>query len=179
MSFELPLSEIYNISCLSEPMKNFMLEAVLLVFTENSHDVTKQISLKLIDGEFERFILNFDTGSISEKAKDCWEIEQATEKAAECIALIICSKLTQYKVIKRSRRKTGFDYWIGEKEGMLFQNMARLEISGILKGNTHLLERRFKEKSLQTAQSDDMGLPAYISVTEFSEPMTQFGLKKL
>jgi hypothetical protein len=178
MSFELPLSEIYNVPCLSEPMKEFLLEALLLVLTENAHDITTQLSIKIIEGEYNEFTLIFNTGIISEKAKKCWEIEQATEKAAECIALIICSKLTKYHVIRRSRRKTGFDYWIGDEEEGLFQDRARLEISGIFKGTTKLVEKRFKEKSIQTHQSDDMGLPAYISVTEFSKPMTQFGLKK-
>ena len=179
MSFELPLSEIFNVPCLTNPIREYMLEACLLVLTENSHDISTQVSIEIIDNEFEHFTLLLDTNKLPDGVRNGWDIIDATEKAAECIALIMCFKMTNHNVIKRSRRGTGFDYWIGENQESLFQNKARLEISGILKGDRKAVEKRFREKSLQTNQSESLMLPAYISVTAFEKPMTQFSLKKL
>ena len=43
-------------------------------------------------------------------------------------------------------------------------------------GNT--AEKRFRQKTIQTSQSDDTRLPAYISVVEFSAPKAIFDIKK-
>jgi hypothetical protein len=177
MSFELPLSEIYNIPCLTNSIREYMLEACLLVLTTSSHDVNKSVLVEIIDNDLESFTLIIDTPKLPANVDDGWDIIDATEKAAECIALIMCSEMTNYHVIKRSRRGTGFDYWIGDKDGLIFQNKARLEISGILKGDRKSVEKRFREKSLQTNPSDNLRLPAYISVTAFDKPMTKFSLK--
>ena len=178
MSFELPLGEIYNVPCLTNPIREYMLEACLLVLTDNSHDMSKPLLFEIIDNEFENFTLITDTNNLTIEANEGWDIIDAIEKAAECIALIMCLKITNYDVIKRSRRGTGFDYWIGKKEGELFQNKARLEISGILKGDHKAIEKRFNEKCLQTNKSESLLLPAYISVTAFGKPITKFSLKK-
>lgn len=40
-----------------------------------------------------------------------------------------------------------FDYWLGQKEDDIpFEDKARLEVSGILKGTTAQINRRLKEK---------------------------------
>ncbi len=58
----------------------------------------------------------------------------ATEHGAVCLAILLALKLTDYTIIEKSARKNGFDYWLGEKDDILFQRKARLEISGIFKG---------------------------------------------
>ena len=179
MSFELPLSEIYNVPCLTDPIKEYLIEACLLVLSYNAHDITKPITISIVENEVENFKLILDKGELSEITQNGWEIDHATEKAAEYIALIMCNKMTGYQVIKRSIRGTGFDYWLGlgDITENIFHSKARLEISGILKGDLSSVKNRFEEKSKQTDKSDNFEIPAYISVTAFAKPFTQFNLK--
>jgi hypothetical protein len=78
---------------------------------------------------------------------------------------------------------TGFDYWLGYDESHSKYDpinflLARLEISGIKsETESNNVDRRVKEKKKQTNPSDYLKLPAYISVTEFSEPKSYFGKK--
>lgn len=61
-----------------------------------------------------------------------------------------------------------------DKDSFLFQRKARLEVSGILKGNDSMLRNRHAAKVEQTRKSDSMHLPAYVSVIEFSQPKAVF-----
>ncbi|AFM14229.1 hypothetical protein [Turneriella parva] len=102
--------------------------------------------------------------------------DRATESAAEAVAIALITQETDYTVIERSMKKTGIDYWLGKKEDAklpLFQNKARLEISGIFKGDRSKVDGRVKTKIAQVQQSANTGLPAYIVVTEFSSPISQ------
>lgn len=84
-------------------------------------------------------------------------------------------KLTDLTIIERSRKGTGFDYWLGNQDStaiLPFQHMARLEVSGIRKGNQSQINARVKQKTEQTGASDAEGLPAYIIVVEFSRPIS-------
>jgi hypothetical protein len=52
-------------------------------------------------------------------------------------------------VVERSRRGTGFDYWLGKKgdnNQLPFQNAVRLEVSGIRKGDDGKIKARAKQK---------------------------------
>lgn len=104
----------------------------------------------------------------------CWnDLEYTTEQAAYGIAFMIITRLTDFTVIERSRKGTGFDYWLGtENDDSLlpFQNKARLEISGIRAGDEKRINIRLKQKLEQTKPSDGI-LPAYVVVVEFSKPV--------
>ena len=77
---------------------------------------------------------------------------------------------TEYTIIERSCKGDGFDYWMGYRDDMLLNRVARLEISGILKeSSSNTVEKRLQIKKKQTEQSDSCCLPAYISIVEFSE----------
>jgi hypothetical protein len=102
----------------------------------------------------------------------------ATEHGAVCIAILIALKLTNYTIIEKSARKNGFDYWLGEKDDILFQKKARLEISGIFKGTERDVRKRYEIKVKQTEKSDSLKIPAYIGIVEFSNPIANFGVKK-
>ncbi len=56
---------------------------------------------------------------------------------------------------------------------MLFQNKARLEISGIRHGNQNSVKTRVREKLKQTEISDETELPAYVVVVEFGLPVAE------
>lgn len=102
--------------------------------------------------------------------------EVATEHGAACISILYALQHTDYTVVQRSRKKTGVDYWLGKKDDILFQNSARMEVSGIY-NEPGKVAARVKRKLEQSDQSDSTGMPAYISVVEFSAPSIDF-LKK-
>ena len=104
--------------------------------------------------------------------------QSLTERSAVGVSVLLALKLTDYTVIEKSRKGTGFDYMLGLKDDILFTPKARLEISGINKETQdNSVISRYNSKIKQTDKSDDSGLPAYISVVEFSMPKALFGLK--
>jgi hypothetical protein len=93
---------------------------------------------------------------------------------------LITLEFTNYTVIKKSRKGTGFDYWIGNEndETDIFAESARLEVSGIKNPRTEAdFENRVREKVRQVKPTDNIGLPAYIIVTDFKAPKTRVVLK--
>jgi len=112
-------------------------------------------------------------GEVTEQLRNTWNDEQeATEFGACAIAILLVLELTPYTIIRRSRKGTGFDYWLGYKAmEKPFQDAARLEISGILAGDSNAVKARIAKKKRQTTPSNGM-LPAYIVVVEFSKPLS-------
>ena len=107
---------------------------------------------------------------ITEQTRRCWnDYEVATEHGAMGIAVLLAQKEIGYTVIERSRKGTGFDYWMGEGVDEPFQHEARLEISGIRKGSDRDVQARMRQKLKQTDRSDG-SLPAYVIVVEFGQP---------
>lgn len=86
------------------------------------------------------------------------------------IAFLLIRDLTGLGVIERSRKGTGFDYWLGHAgDDLPFQNKARLEVSGIRQGDAARQAARMSRKTKQTERSDGV-LPAYVIVVEFGTP---------
>lgn len=102
----------------------------------------------------------------------------ATEHGAVCLAILLALKLTDYTIIEKSARKNGFDYWLGDKDDILFQRKARLEVSGIFNGKSKDINNRYRVKVRQTEQSDSLKIPAYVGIVEFSKPIANFGSRK-
>lgn len=109
-----------------------------------------------------------------QKERTYADMQYTVEHGAVCLSVMLATALTPYTIIERSRKGTGFDYWLGDKSSILFQKKARLEVSGILKGDDSAISRRYAAKIEQTKQSDSLQLPAYISVIEFSVPKALF-----
>jgi hypothetical protein len=105
----------------------------------------------------------------------CWNDQEfTTEQAAYGIAFMLIRQLTQFTVIERSRKGTGFDYWLGSEDeaGELpFQNKVRLEVLGLRKADDSRVRARIKQKIEQTNPSDGE-FPAYIIIVEFSRPLS-------
>lgn len=122
-----------------------------------------------VDGAFTE-IYDLSWMKPDDRIRRCWnDYEVATEHGAYGLAFLLIRKLTQFTVIERSRKGTGFDYWLGNEDDPLFMNKARLEVSGIRVGNERNITARVKQKIAQTKPSDG-SLPAYIIVVEFSMP---------
>lgn len=101
------------------------------------------------------------------------DMDYTVESGAYCIAMLVVEKLTGLRVEKQSQKRTGFDYWLGNEEGFGLQDKARLEVSGILKGSKAQINKRLREKMKQTEKSDNLNLPAYVVIVEFSRPLVK------
>ena len=114
-----------------------------------------------------------------EQIDRAWKDQQdATEYGAVCISAMLVKECTDYTIIERSWKGTGFDYWLGFENEIPFQKSARLEVSGIFQETAeNTAEKRFQIKKKQTNQSDSSRLPAYISIIEFSNPKAIFAKK--
>jgi predicted transcriptional regulator len=153
-------------------------EAAAICFEVNNFEGT--VSLKIEQAEKEVAVFHFKWETVNQQVKDMHnDLVYETEYGAYCIAFLIIHHLTDYKVIRRSKRKTGFDYWLGKKETEYpFTDAARLEVSGILKGKNKEIEQRMKGKRAQVKQSDSSPLPAYVIVTEFKQPISKISINK-
>ena len=109
----------------------------------------------------------------------CWADEEvATEHGAYGVATILLLETSTLQVVERSKKGTGFDYWLGDKDDvdLLFQGKARLEVSGIRHGNESTVTGRMKRKLRQTERSDG-SIPAMVIIIEFSRPQSRVAYK--
>lgn len=120
--------------------------------------------------------------TVSETMRRCYaEQKDCTEWAACGLALLLLKQLTNFTAIERSYIGTGFDYWLGSLEDVdknIFVNKARLEVSGIRRGSDADLKSRVQQKLRQIREAPLNQLPAYISVTEFGQPISNLVEKK-
>jgi hypothetical protein len=152
-------------------------EAGAICLTDEAHQPGAALN---VEGEFSA-TFTLDWQPVTEQTRRCWnDKEYTTEQAAYAIAFLLILQLTNLTVIERSRKGTGFDYWLGiqnSTDALPFQRMARLEVSGIRKGNRSQINARVKQKTEQTRASDAQGLPAYMIVVEFSRPISIISAK--
>lgn len=114
---------------------------------------------------------------VTDEIKRTWgDLQDATEEGACAVAIVQVSKESKYKVIERSRKGTGIDYWLGNKTSFLFQRKARLEVSGT-RLHEDELNKRLKVKIEQSKQSDSTMLPAIIVIVGFQQPMMLTALR--
>ena len=100
----------------------------------------------------------------------------AVEHAAEGIAWLIIYRFTRYTIIKRSHIGSGIDFWLGDQDDVdqleFNQRKARLEVKGRLDPASDSVVRSLVAQALaQTERSDASGLPAFVIVADFSEPI--------
>jgi hypothetical protein len=149
-------------------------QAGAICFESEGHSSGKQLSIK---GKYQAALAVL-WPPINDQALRCWnDPEYTTEHGAVAVAILLVRKFAGFSVIERSRKGTGFDYWLGDENDNPFQNMARLEISGIRNGSELIVKRRVKDKLKQTTPSDGTALPAFIIVVEFGTPMSEIAVK--
>ena len=129
-------------------------------------------------GHFQRaYLLRFGPVTDQERRTHA-DLEVATENGAYALSILIIESCTGLSVVERSRKGTGFDYWLGHGNGsdMPFVDKARLEVSGIREGGPQDIDRRVSAKLRQVSPSDGR-LSAYIVVVEFSAPVAKVAKK--
>lgn len=147
-------------------------EGCVVCLNRNNHVSRKTMEVRGISSA--PLDLSWDTIFDAQMDRTWKDQQEATEHGAECIAALMALKFTDYTVIARSRKGTGVDYWLGYDGDALFQNKARLEVSGIFQ-DYDKIEYRVAQKRKQTDRSaGTVSLPAYVCVVEFSKPCTVF-----
>jgi hypothetical protein len=107
---------------------------------------------------------------VTEAMRRYWnDPEETVEQGAQAVSLVLLRSWAGLTVLERSRRGTGFDWWLAPADN-LFQATARLEVSGMMRGSTRRLNGRLKARVTQTERSDPSGLTAYVAVVEFGAP---------
>lgn len=140
------------------------------------HQFNSGIEIK-VQGEYDTaFNLAWEDNVTPQMAQAWNDLDEATEFAACGIAFLLVLALTHYTVIQRSRKGTGFDYWLADRhtnEFLPFQYAARLEVSGIFNADyDSIINARVRQKMDQVSGSNHV-LPAYVIVVEFSRPLAQ------
>lgn len=113
------------------------------------------------------------------QALRCWGDHQVTtEHGAYGIAALLVEKVSELRVIERARKGKGFDFWLGRQDdpGPLFQNRARLEVSGLRAGTESEVGGRVKQKVTQIDRSRGP-LPGIVVVVDFGEPRSRLALR--
>ncbi|WP_428261611.1 hypothetical protein [Haliangium sp.] len=100
--------------------------------------------------------------------------QEATEEGATAVAIAVLIDVTDYVVVSRSIKGTGFDYWLGHEAGNF---AARMEVSGVRRGAESVVDGRLREKLRQMMPSDHRGLPGYAIVVEFGAPRARVATK--
>lgn len=100
------------------------------------------------------------------------DLPEAAEQGAYGIAFLLAEEFTKFKVIERSRKGTGFDYWLGTGDQHPFQQAARMEVSAII-DDAEAVDARVRAKMKQTDASKGK-LPAFVAVVEFGQPKSVF-----
>ncbi len=144
-------------------------EAAGVCLESQGHDIGVQLHVR----GFLKSIFKLNWPPVNEQSRRTWnDPEVATEHGAMGIAVLLTKKATGYTVLERSRKGTGFDYWVGDKSTKPFQEKARLEISGIRKGTESDVKNRVRQKLKQTTRSANT-LPAFAIVVEFGKPLAE------
>ena len=163
------LEDICKCAHLSRNFSGALAEAASVCFEDQGHNSGVRIT---VQGDYD-CVAVVAWNDIDDQIRRTWADEQvATEHGAYGCAMLIVEKLSGLRVIERSRKGTGFDWWLGSADDSqrLFQQKARLEVSGIRQG-VNRVAGRLAQKRKQTAQSDQSMLQAVVVVVEFSKPL--------
>jgi hypothetical protein len=167
----LDLSDLANgLPAISPAFGQYLAEAGAVCLESQGHANGQELSVQGMRSE--DYALRWP--EVTDQIERCLnDPEVATEHGAVGIAVLLMKRLIGYAVIQRSRKGTGFDYWLGDESDMPFDNKARLEVSGIRNGDQKAVKARVREKLKQTEVSDETRLPAYVVVVEFGRPVAE------
>lgn len=155
---------------------SFCLQACTVCLEHSNH--TSGVTMAMDGVTSEQATLNWASSVDSRVQRNWSDTDEAAEYAATGVAILLSQELTTFTCIERSKKGTGFDYWIGDENSTgLFQRKARLEISGIFKASiANTLQSRLRQKEKQTSKSSYLGMNAVICVTEFSNPQCAYNI---
>ncbi len=113
--------------------------------------------------------LHMEWPPVDDQSRRCYaDMQEATERGACGVAILVVKEVTGKLVVERSKKGTGFDYWLGDKDydGLPFEGVSRLEVSGIPTGTKGQIDSRIKQKKDQIKPTDHLA-PGFVAVVEF------------
>jgi hypothetical protein len=131
------------------------------------------VTLQVIGSHPERVALHWPAVTQQQRLSNA-DMQDATEDGAAGLAILTIGTAKGLTVRERAIKGTGVDYWLGndndnDTDTLPFQNLTRLEASGILQGTPKLIAGRVVKKLAQVAPTDGV-CPVYVVVVEFSSP---------
>ena len=158
-----------GMSGLSVRVGGAMAEAAAVCLDDCGHGTPARLT---VDGN-ERRVYDLVWRLADDQSRRTWADEQeATEQGACGIAILVVRSIRGHEVLERSRKGTGFDYWLGKPNDMPFAAKSRLEVSGIRRGDTRSVAARVQQKIRQISVSSGR-LPGIVVVVEFSTPLAR------
>lgn len=154
---------------LSDGKARFQIECCIWCMIQTNHDADSV--LRAFEGDkVDFYAVSWDESLLDyTKIKNSLHDDEGIEYGAEAIALILAILRTDFDFVKRSRKGGGDDYRLVKTGSVLFQDSAKLEISGILRENgNNSSSARLKAKLAQLSRAKD-GLPSCAIVVEFSK----------
>lgn len=184
MRFDPRLTDTLSLDALERGMPGitprvgaYLAEAATTCLEEERHNPGVAMQ---IDGDCDHRvrILWLEQANRIQRARAWMDADVATEHGACGIAALLVAELTEYTVVERARKGPGFDYWLGKKDSAvpLFQEKARLEVSGVRRGDDRAIESRVRRKIKQIEPADPR-LPGVVAVVEFGSPRTRVRTK--
>lgn len=162
-----------NLDFIAASMSAYMCDCLVVCFAEENHNTGVTLKVETEDKKH-NFCLEWTTKITPHLIGATRDEERTTEWAAMGLALLLARVLTEYPCILTRRKGEGIDFCLS-KNAIEFSCDARLEVSGIRKeSTTNTLKQRIAVKKRQTERSDASNKPAFISITEFSEPKSVF-----
>jgi hypothetical protein len=149
----------------------FYKQNCMVCLDNQNHKSGVRLKVKYYDDSDVVFQVFWDGPMTNQLRQAYADLVRATENAACAMALLLVREITDFTAIQQAVRGTTIDYYLGYKEeidDLIFNRVARLEVSGILReDDSNTIDNRIKAK-LGRLKS---GLPAFIFVVEFSCPM--------
>jgi len=135
-----------------------------------------RVELEVVYGEQRETVEIRWTGEVTGELRKAYgDLVRATDNGAVALALLLIREFTEYTTVEQAAIGTTIDYYLSAKppnSTLIFNNTARLEVSGILwESKTNTVDSRVKSK-LERLKADN-GLPTFIVVVEFSQPWTK------
>jgi hypothetical protein len=170
-AMEESFSKSLDLSALSDGMPGLtpacgksLAEAAAVCLEDREHK--PGVSLKLTGLKKLEHSLNWS--AVTDQQRRCYnDLQEATERGAYGVAILVVKEVTGLVVVERSKKGPGFDYWLGEAEDeALFNNKARLEVSGILSGSDSDIRSRANQKNEQIKPSTKLAT-GYVAIIEF------------
>lgn len=119
--------------------------------------------------------LHVEWQPVDEQNRRCYaDMQETTERGACGVAILVVKETTGLVVVERSKKGTGFDYWLGDEhyDGLPFEGASRLEVSGILTGTQGQIDARVKQKKDQMTPTDHVAA-GFVAVVEFGTPLAR------
>jgi hypothetical protein len=98
------------------------------------------------------------------------------EWGAYGVAIVVVKERTGKVVVDMAANGTGFEFWLDDQhneDGFCFEDMALLNVSGILNGDETVITSRVATVLAQLAGSGLPRVTTYVAIVEFGVPMTR------